>query len=105
MRSAFLLTFATLVACTPSSGPSGDPNTDTTETTTTTTTETVPTVPLGTDLGSLMLVRTEQKQGVTVELMGLFVNTHPGFYNLAQCAITGGICFDLLPTVEDDAEG
>ncbi len=56
------------------------------------------------DQGSLMLVRTlgARPEGTQTKLYGLFVDTHPGYVNLAECAIRGGPCLNLLPTVEDD---
>ena len=34
-------------------------------------------------------------------LYGIFVDEHPGFHNLAECAVDRGICLDLLPVDED----
>jgi len=56
---------------------------------------------LNQDVGSLMLVRKDSGNGVKVFLYGLFVDEHPGFHNLARCAVDRGLCFDQLPADED----
>ncbi len=53
------------------------------------------------DLGSLVLVRRNSGNGRSVYLYGLFVDEHPGFQNLARCAVSRGICLDILPVDED----
>ena len=53
------------------------------------------------DLGSLMLIRKNNGDDMGVFLYGLFVDEHPGFQNLAECAVARGLCFDILPDDED----
>ena len=107
MRALNLLLFCGLSACVAST-PSGNNPTNTTGTTSyTTPTPTQPgttTVPLGSNYGSLMLVRKENQQGLppTVELAGIFPTNDPGFYNLAQCALIAGTCLPQIPDTEDD---
>jgi len=53
------------------------------------------------DQGSLMLVRRDNGRSKAAFLYGLFVDEHPGFQNLAQCAVDRTLCLDLLPVDED----
>ena len=55
------------------------------------------------DRASVMLTRVLQEDGTrVVELHGLVADNVQGFYNAAQCAITGGTCLPVLPPLEDD---
>jgi hypothetical protein len=83
------------------------PKVGTTDTDTDTTTDTDPTTDTDApeyfdqDLGSLMLVRRNNGLNNASFLYGLFVDEHPGFQNLAECAVDRSVCIDQLPVDED----